>query len=400
MRKSSTGHDWVHTEEASTGVELRDGDHVAVIGGGPAGTFFSYFFLDMAERAGLEVSVDIYESRDFSGVGPAACNMCGGIISESLVQHLATEGIILPSTVVQRGIDSYVLHMDVGSVRLETPLHEMRIGAVHRASGPRDLEKPTWESFDGFLLSLACKRGARLVRERVTGFDIRDGVPGIQTKSSEYKEYNLIVIATGVNSRILERCRELLSDYNPPRTTGTYICEYRLGAGVITESLGNSMHVFLQKIPGLEFAAIIPKGDYASVCLLGDRIDADMVQSFLNSPEVRGCMPNDWRPDDRSCRCSPLINIGGSPRPFGDRIVFIGDAGVSRLYKDGIGAAYRTAKAAASTAVFQGVSARDFERHYLPLCRELKKDNGIGKLVFTFTKRIKGIGIFRRAIYH
>jgi hypothetical protein len=326
--------------------------------------------------------------------------MCGGIVSESLVQHLAAEGIILPSTVVQRGIDSYVLHMDVGSVRLDTPLREMRIGAIHRASGPRDLEQPTWESFDGFLMSLACDKGARLVRERVTGFDVRDGMPRIQTKSSGYRAYSLLVVASGVNTRTLVRLRESLPDYDPPRTTGTYICEYRLGAEVIAGSLGNSMHVFLQSIPGLEFAAIIPKGDYASVCLLGERIDADMVKAFLHSPEVRGCMPDEWSPDNRSCHCSPLINIGGPTRPFGDRIVFIGDAGVTRLYKDGIGAAYRTAKAVASTAVLQGVSARDFERHYLPLCRELKKDNGIGKLIFAFTKRIKGIGIFRRAIYH
>ena len=45
--------------------------------------------------------------------------MCGGIISETLVQTLATEGIELPPNVVQRGVDSYFLHMDVGSVKIE-----------------------------------------------------------------------------------------------------------------------------------------------------------------------------------------------------------------------------------------------------------------------------------------
>jgi len=33
------------------------------------------------------------------------------------------------------------------------------------------------------------------------------------------------------------------------------------------------MHVFLLDIPRLEFAAIIPKGDYATVCLLGEDIE-------------------------------------------------------------------------------------------------------------------------------
>jgi 2-polyprenyl-6-methoxyphenol hydroxylase-like FAD-dependent oxidoreductase len=96
--------------------KLNNGSRVAVIGGGPAGTFFTIFLLDMAERVGLDISVDIYEPRDFLNPGPAGCNMCAGIVSETLVQMLAAEGIILPGTVVQRGIDSYTLHMDVGSV--------------------------------------------------------------------------------------------------------------------------------------------------------------------------------------------------------------------------------------------------------------------------------------------
>ena len=104
---------------------LDNGSRVGVIGGGPAGSFFSYFLLVMSQRVGIDVQVDIYESRDFSVPGPTGCNMCGGIISESLVQTLATEGINLPSTVVERAIDSYVLHMDAGNVRIETPLHEM-----------------------------------------------------------------------------------------------------------------------------------------------------------------------------------------------------------------------------------------------------------------------------------
>ena len=64
------------------------------------------------------------------GSGPAGCNHCGGIVSESLVQLLTTEGINIPTKVAQKGIESYVLHMDVGSVRIETPVHEKRIAAM------------------------------------------------------------------------------------------------------------------------------------------------------------------------------------------------------------------------------------------------------------------------------
>src|SRR5574341_1867491 len=121
-------------EGSPSNFRLDDGSRVAVIGGGPAGSFFSYFVTDMAQRVGRDVRVDIYEPRDFSVPGPTGCNMCGGILSESLVQTLGTEGITLPPTVVQRGIDSYVLHTDVGSVRIETPLHEKRIGADRKST--------------------------------------------------------------------------------------------------------------------------------------------------------------------------------------------------------------------------------------------------------------------------
>src|SRR5512138_3428650 len=67
-------------------IKLESGSRVAVIGSGPAGSFFSYFLLDMTQRLGIDVGLDLYDPRDFSVVGPAGCNMCGGIISESLVQ--------------------------------------------------------------------------------------------------------------------------------------------------------------------------------------------------------------------------------------------------------------------------------------------------------------------------
>src|SRR5574341_428846 len=129
-------------------LELKDGARVAVMGGGPSGSFFSYFLLSMAQRVGLSLHVDIYEPRDFTVPGPAGCNMCAGIISENLVQNLASEGIVLPPTVVRRGIDAYSIHMDVGSARLDAPRYEKRIAAVYRGIGPRGTQLVE-RSFDG-----------------------------------------------------------------------------------------------------------------------------------------------------------------------------------------------------------------------------------------------------------
>ena len=92
-------------------LELKDGSSIAVIGGGPAGSFFTYFALDLANRMGLEIEIDIIEPKDFTCAGPKGCNNCGGIVSESLVQALSTEGIVLPPNVIRRGIESSLQHL-------------------------------------------------------------------------------------------------------------------------------------------------------------------------------------------------------------------------------------------------------------------------------------------------
>ena len=377
---------------------LTEGSRVAVIGGGPAGSFFSYFLLEMSERVHLDIQVDIYEPRDFSHKAPTGCNMCGGIISETLVQYLAAEGINLPSTVVQRGIDSYMMHMDVGSSRIDTPRQEKRIAAVHRGGGPRSVQEHRWDSFDGYLLSLALEKGAQLIPKRVTGLDWTDGKPQVQVRDGLPAEYDLLAVAIGVNSSASYLFKDTNFDYQPPGTTKTAIREYYLGMDTIGRYMDSSMHVFLLDLPRLEFAAIIPKGDFVTVCLLGKAIDNDLLKDFLNTPQARTCFPPDWHWDEPACNCMPRINVHGSARPYGDRVVFIGDCGVSRLYKDGIGAAYRTAKAAAKTAVFHGVSEDDFARYFWPACKAIENDNNIGKFIFMVVRLIQRFQFARRGV--
>ena len=388
------------TQKLAGGPELKleDGSRVGVIGAGPAGSLFSYFLFDIAGRVGLDLHVDIYESRDFLQASPQGCNMCGGIVSESLVQNLASEGLNLPPSVVQRGIDSYHLHMDVGSVRIETPLHEMRIGAVHRGAGPKDVRERDWESFDQHLLERALGKGANLVRGRVDGVSVDDGRPVIRLRTGEQATYDLLAVATGVNSPVLKTFEAAGIGYLPPAVTKTFIREYYLGRDLISRTVGNSMHVFLLNIPRLEFAALIPKGDYVTICMLGEDIDNTLVKAFLDAPEVRRCFPPEWRPEAKSCQCMPYINVRGTERPYADRFVFVGDCGMTRLYKDGIGAAYRTAKAAARTAVFEGVSAGAFGRHYGPVCRTIAADNRMGRQAFVFTRVAQRLTVARRAI--
>lgn len=379
-------------------IELEDGDRVGVVGGGPAGSLFATFLLRMADTVGLAIDVDVYEARRFEHKGPAGCNHCGGIVSEFLVQLLSVEGVNLPPAVVQRGIDSYMLHMDVGSVRIETPTLERRIAAVYRGNGPRVSEDSGFHSFDRFLQDRAVGHGARIHRRLVSDLARRsDGRVRLRGPDGLDETYDLVAIASGINSQLLEHVRDLDEPDDLPDALRTFICEFPLGRRHVRERLGNSMHVFLLDIPRLEFAALIPKGEYATLCMLGHDIDDELVGALLDAPQVRRLFPDGAIPP-LACHCFPRINVRGSARPYADRVVLVGDAGVTRLYKDGIGGAYRTAKAAANAAVLHGISAESFAENYAPTCRTIDRDNTIGKVIFGFSHLFQRWRFVRRAL--
>lgn len=187
--------------------------------------------------------------------------------------------------------------------------------------------------------------------------------------------------------------------YVPPATTKTTIREVYLGKETIKLYFGNAMHVFLLDIPRLKFAALIPKEDYVTMVLLGDKINRELLDEFLETPAVRELFPRDFVfPEHFTCQCSPMINIEAAQTPYTDRLVLIGDSATSKLYKNGIGAAYKTAKAAATTALLKGISKEDFETHYAPACQKLEKDNKIGKVIFSFTEIIQKAGFIKKGM--
>jgi hypothetical protein len=114
---------------------------------------------------------------------------------------------------------------------------------------------------------------------------------------------------------------------------------------------------------------------------------ADSVARFLDLPEVTSLVATRGA---TSCSCRPRIAVGPARPLFADRFVAIGDAGVTRLYKNGIGSALHTAHRAAHTIFLHGVGAEDFRRHYGPLCREIERDNKAGRFLFAFSR------VFRR----
>jgi hypothetical protein len=136
-----------------------------------------------------------------------------------------------------------------------------------------------------------------------------------------------------------------------------------------------------------------------TLVLLGEDIDKEVVQGFIDSEQVRSCFPKDF-PIERAmpCKCYPFINVKQGSHPYADRVVLIGDSASSKLYKNGIGAAFTTGKAAASTAVFEGISEAQFEKYYASVCGGLDRDNKAGKFIFWVTRIIQKSAVLKRGV--
>jgi flavin-dependent dehydrogenase len=380
-------------------LSLLEGSRIGVIGGGPAGSFFSFFLFEFARKRGISIEIDIYEPRDFTLKGSPGCNHCGGVVSESLVHMLSADGIILPQKVIRRGIETYTLHLEHGSTVIEAPRFEQRIVSMFRGSGPNGSENSDIQSFDGFLLDLCTSKGAVILHERVTdAVQETDGITIISSHSR--KKYDLVIGASGLNTQTLTLYQKLVPAYRPPKTAQTFISEYYLEKEAIDKHFGNSMHVFLLNLPGIKFGALIPKGSYVTMVLLGSRIKKKTVGRFLQSKSILDCFPEgSGLKKINPCQCSPYINIENGRHPYSDRVVLIGDSSSSKLYKNGIGAAYLTAKAAAFTATTYGISAKDFKKSFQPVCSQLNADNLAGKLIFLVTTIIQRSHLLKKVIF-
>jgi hypothetical protein len=130
---------------------------------------------------------------------------------------------------------------------------------------------------------------------------------------------------------------------------------------------------------------------------MGKDMEADVMKNFLDNIIVHNALPRgvNIKP---GCNCMPRMNIKAPKTGFDDRVVMCGDAGSTRLFKDGIGAAYVMGKAAAKTAVLNGVGKGDFQRHYLPVYKDIIMDNRFGSFLFYITDFYREKGFLTRGM--
>ncbi len=309
--------------------------------------------------------------------------MCAGILSSRVVKGLQDLELTTPPSVIMGRLHRYVLHWRQTTVAIEQPDPTRQILSVYRGAGPKRGILPPQASFDTFLLSQAKAAGATLMPERVLEVAFPPGEPAQVRTSHTQGPFDLVVLACGVNARPPTLFG---MNYQKPPTITMAQDEIRLKRPTDP----GSVHVYCDEPPGLLFGGLVPKGEYVNVSLLGHGLPGRSLEHFLAALRERGVLEGDF---ERLCGCRPRVAIGPASGFYGDRFVAVGDAVVTRLYKDGIGSALQTAQCAAHVVLEHGIAGRDFEQHYRPVVRAIERDNRYGYWLFRMWQRVKGEGI-------
>lgn len=351
---------------------LEDGQSVAIIGGGPAGSACAIALLNLAQKMGRRIEVIIYEGKEFSG--EIHHNQCVGVLSPPLEEILERDlQVSFPKHLVQQRVTTYVLHSD-------------RQAIVLKGEGP-----PAYTvsrvRFDDYLLWQARARGAKVVRARVTDLEIFwDRV--MVYAESESRSVDVVVAAFGLDDgsgQILQRATALYrsGSYRPPPCLHSIVTRIYPGEGDLA-AFGGAIHAFLPAIKAIEFGAVTPKKDHLTINVAGEAVTAREMDLFLRLPQVRSVLPPDFDPATASLQYFKGHFPTGVARGLCyDRCVVVGDAaGLLRSFKGkGVTYACLTGLWAAHTILREGFSREALRNNYLPRCQEILDDIPYGHLM-------------------
>jgi flavin-dependent dehydrogenase len=309
---------------------LKDGQTVAIIGGGPSGAACAIALKNLAAETGIEIDVILYEGKVFGG--ETHYNQCVGVLSPPIERILTEElGLAFPHHLVQGKITAYVLHSDRQEIELrgdEEPSYTL--GRVH---------------FDAHLLEQARMRGVRVIHSRVTDVELRWDRVGIYSES-EQCQVDVVVGAFGLDDggcKLFERAtgRSRRQRYRQPQALGSIVTKIHPRDEFLGR-FGERIHAFLPSMRQIEFGAITPKGDHLTINIAGAMIDSLWMSRFLDLPAVKQVLPRGE--DLPSPRSKPNANgfgyfmgrfpISVADNYCGDRYVVVGDAaGLVRPFK-------------------------------------------------------------------
>ncbi len=361
-----------------TGLFIKNGSEIAIIGGGPAGSLFAKFACDYARKCGIDVNVTIYTNRQFSEAGPKGCKGCVGVINERLNEKLKQHGIVLPKELIMQTIEGYYFVAKGGDLYVEKKTNLDDIVTVFRGNGP--FCSPLNGGFDGFLLEHAKNSGAKVIENSVRDVIFpKNKENKITVENGQgFHEVDLLVGAFGVRSPLIKKFKEI--GYLPPETTKACLVEIECGEKHIEEFIQNTIYIYSFGTPGIDYGIMIPKKQFLTIGMVGKDVKPGNLRDLLSSSEVAKMLPENPK---ICCQCCTQIPIANPKNPFANRVLIIGDAGYSRYYKNGLESAFNSAQIAVKSIFDYGISKEAFNKHYYPLCKKMFiTENLYGRMLF------------------
>jgi hypothetical protein len=316
---------------------------------------------------------------------------------------LEEHGLVVPEEIIQARVDHVWIKGQWKNFRLRVP-KGMRMYSVFRGSLPsRRSGRPG--GFDAFLLGEAVRRGARVLYGKVEAIHYAaSGLPRLMVRTQSRERISLeagfVTIATGINAHgSLDYCddplivslRRLNPAFAPGKSRKAFIFELEVGEEYLARHMQREIYFieYASKRLALEHTALVPKGRFLTVAMIGKCIDEAVsagdsqriVHDFLTLPQIQRIVPG-IEAAPIACACAPRMTVSTAKCPFGDRFAIIGDAVGSRLNKDGLFSAHVTASRLAQTVLQDGIDKQALARSYGKAVEWLAADNRYGRVVF------------------
>ena len=357
-------------------MKIMDGSRICIVGAGPAGCFAALQAMKLAKQRNIRVEITLLETRSNTPDDRLPpCKGCAGVLSTNLLDGLKELEIEITPELLYEEIQYYSLHLPDDTLILHKADPSRPLISVYRGISEAFQGTEKRVSFDSFLQNIVKQRGARLLYgERVVSCEPADTFTLITEKNSY--EADFVVFAIGVNAK-----KKLLlpGGYRPPHTVRMSLAEVPRPK----EWSRGSVAVFFDRPRHIFFGGFVPKDKFINIALIRRKGGGTRktVQEFMDAG-IGPIKDLFSLPLAMLCQCQPRIGISAAKNICADRWVAVGDAAVSRLYKDGIGSAFRTTAKAMETAFTHGVSKVALRTHYLPFCRHIAFDNLLGRMLF------------------
>jgi len=342
---------------------------VVIIGGGPGGTACALALNRLSAEMGRQAHITLLEGKQFKG--ERHYNQCVGVLAPPLPDLLENQlKVPFPHHLCLMEIDGYVLHSDDQEIYLG--------GADENSFALRRVQ------FDEYMLDAVIQCAIPMSPARAVDLEFHNDGVTVYTDSSSLQA-DVVVGAFGLDEGSASMFARTTA-YRPPHALSSIVTKYVSNPGSEVD-FGTHIHAFLPSHPKIEFGAITPKCTHLTINIAGKAVDADLMITFLNHPEVQAVLSNFEHAGAMDCEQPPLFK-GRFPSSlahhyYGDRYVMVGDAaGLVRAFKGkGATTAVLTGIRAAETIMGHGFSERAFHDYFLPANHEIIEDLPYGRIM-------------------